>query len=120
MNELCHLWQSERYVACGDDTRRGPSRAKRARFPLVPPSETRLAAVVSNYPPNLKVVTMPVRCPAYRYCMARAALPAQTCEPLQFNDLSQCRTQSLRRVSISARGKPFPFPTGNIPGYVLY
>ena len=37
MNELCHLWQSERYVACGDDARRGPSRAKRARFPLVPP-----------------------------------------------------------------------------------
>ena len=37
MNELCHLWRSERYEACGDDGRKGPFRAKRPRFPLVPP-----------------------------------------------------------------------------------
>ena len=33
MNELCHLWRSERYEACGDDGRKGPFRAKRPRFP---------------------------------------------------------------------------------------
>ena len=58
MNELCHLWRSERYGACGDDVSdgvlftgekypkaagdtgaEGPVRAKRPRFPG-PLSET--------------------------------------------------------------------------------
>ena len=90
----------------------GPSRAKRARFPLVPPFGVRPAAAVSNDPPYLRVVTMPVRCPACRYCKARAELPAQTWKPLQFKGRSQCRTKSLRRVSVYARGKPSPWGEG--------
>ena len=39
----------------------GPSRAKRARFPLVPPFGVRPAAAKFNDPPNLRAVTMPVR-----------------------------------------------------------
>ena len=46
---------------------------------------------------------LPVRCPAFRSPSARAALPAQTCQLLQFNYPSQCRTKSLRRNEISAR-----------------
>ena len=41
----------------GQQARKGPFRAKRARFPLVPPFRVRPAAVVSNYPPNLIVFT---------------------------------------------------------------
>ena len=74
MNELCHLWRSERYGACGDDVSdgvrftgekypkaagdtgaEGPVRAKRPRFPG-PLSEMRLAAVGFKQPPYLKAV----------------------------------------------------------------
>ena len=45
----------------GQQARKGPVRAKRARFPLVPPSGARFAAEKFKKPPNLKAVTMPVR-----------------------------------------------------------
>ena len=92
MSELSPFGGSEEYGACGDDARRallGPTAPVSPWYPL---SRTRLAAVQFKKPPNLKAVTVPVRCPACRYCIARAALPPQTWEDLQFNDLSQCRT----------------------------
>ena len=81
MNELCHLWRSERYGACGDDVSdgvlftgekypkaagdtgaEGPVRAKRPRFPG-PLSEMRLAAVGFKQPPYLKAVACRFGCP---------------------------------------------------------
>ena len=126
VNEPWYLCRGERYAACEDappaayfpareSRQSSPWGNRRGRAlsgpnapvsPWYPPFGVRPAAAKFNDPPNLRAVTMPVRCPVYRYCIARAGLPAQTCEPLQFNDLSQCRTQSLRRVSASARGNP--------------
>ena len=59
-------------AAMGQQARKGPFRAKRARFPLVPPSEMRLAAVGFKQPPYLKVV-------ACRFSALRAVslLPGQ-------------------------------------------
>ena len=60
----------------GRQARRGPFRAKRARFPLVPPSEIRLAAVQFKQPPYLRVV-------ARRFGALRAVplLPVQSYPP---------------------------------------
>ena len=97
------LFTGEKYPkAAGDTGAEGPFQGQTRPFPRTP-FRVRPAAVVSNDPPNLIAVTMPVRCPAYRSPSARAELPAQTCERLQFNNLSQCRTGSLRRVSIAFR-----------------
>ena len=108
MNELCHLWRSERYGACGDDVRKGPVRAKRARFPLVPPFRDACGGGKIQLPAEFETSCLPVRCPVCRSPSARAALPAQTCKSLQFNHLSQCRTEFLRRIPICARAGPPP------------
>ena len=67
---------SERYEACGDDVRRGPFRAKRARFPLVPPFRDASCGGAIHRPPYLKAV-------ACRFGALRAAslLPVQSYPP---------------------------------------
>ena len=87
----------------GQQARKGPVRAKRARFPLVPPFRDASCGGGVQVATELESSCLPVRCPAFRSPSARAALPAQTCQLLQFNYPSQCRTKSLRRNEISAR-----------------
>ena len=98
----------------GQQARKGPVRAKRARFPLVPPFGDAACGGKIQEVAELDSSCLPVRCSACRSPSARAALPTQTCQFLQFiGDLNAA--PSLCLVLCSLPEQPCRILMGYLP-----
>ena len=96
------LFTGEKYPkAAGDTGAEGPFQGQTPPFPRTPFKDAACGGAIQAAT-VFESSCSPVRCPVCRSPSARAELPSQTCERLQFNYFSQCRPKSLRYILICA------------------